>query len=182
MIENSLKIFKCLSDKSRLRIVSNLLIEPMYVELLSKRLDLAASTVSFHLKKLEAAGIVSSRKDQYYVIYKIENDLLESTLRSLIKGDADQDSEEEIRQSEYREKIIKTFFEYDKLRSIPVQRKKRLLVLEEIIKVFILGATYNEKEVNEKIKNFHNDFCTIRRELISEKLFERSDGIYRRIK
>ena len=66
--ENALKIFKCLSDTSRLRIVQSLTQGEMYTELLAERLDLTPSTVSFHMKKLEEAGLAVSRKEQYYTV------------------------------------------------------------------------------------------------------------------
>ena len=53
--EQVLLLFKCLADRSRLRIVQSLLREDMYVELLSQRLGLTPATISFHLKKLEEA-------------------------------------------------------------------------------------------------------------------------------
>ena len=56
--ENALKLFKCLSDTSRLRIVQALTQGEMYTELLAERLELTPSTVSFHMKKLEEAGLV----------------------------------------------------------------------------------------------------------------------------
>ena len=43
-------LLKCLADRSRLRIVRALAAEDLYVELLSERLALAPSTVSFHLR------------------------------------------------------------------------------------------------------------------------------------
>ena len=73
--EAALKLFKCLGDKSRLQILKILAKEEMYVELLSKKLDLTPATVSFHLKKLEDAGAVSSRKEQYYTIYTINKNV-----------------------------------------------------------------------------------------------------------
>ena len=42
--ENALKIFKCLSDMSRLRIVRSLTQGEMYTELLAERLELTPST------------------------------------------------------------------------------------------------------------------------------------------
>ena len=62
--EQVLLLFKCLADRSRLRIVQSLLREDMYVELLSQRLGLTPATISFHLKKLEEAGLVTSRPEQ----------------------------------------------------------------------------------------------------------------------
>ena len=66
--ENALKIFKSLSDMSRLRIIQSLTGGEMYTELLAERLGLTPSTISFHMKKLEEAGLVVSRKEQYYTV------------------------------------------------------------------------------------------------------------------
>lgn len=37
---------------------------------------------------------------------------------------------------------------------------------------------YEEKEINEYIKNFHDDFATIRREFITNQYMYRENGIY----
>ena len=66
--EGALRLFKCLSDASRLRILQALSEGDMYTELLAERLGITPSTVSFHMKKLEEAGLVSSRKEQYYTV------------------------------------------------------------------------------------------------------------------
>ncbi|QVK19861.1 metalloregulator ArsR/SmtB family transcription factor [Mycoplasmatota bacterium] len=182
MFDNSIKIFKSLSDNSRLRIVNNLLNGPMYVELLSERLNLSPSTVSFHLKKLEGAGLVFPKKEQYYVVYHLNEEILNKNLLSLVKIKDEEREKQDRRQEEYRGKIIKNFFEYGKLKSIPVQRKKRLVIISEISKAFEFGKEYTEKEVNLIISKFHGDFCTIRREFISEKLFTRENNIYIKVK
>ena len=52
----AIRLFKCLSDKSRLQILKSLAQEDMYVERLAERLGLTPPTVSFHLKKLADAG------------------------------------------------------------------------------------------------------------------------------
>ena len=62
--ENVLKLFKCLSDASRLRIIQSLNQGEMYTELLAERMQLKPSTVSFHMKKLEDAGLVLYRKEK----------------------------------------------------------------------------------------------------------------------
>ena len=83
--ENALKVFKCLSDMSRLRIVQSLTRGEMYTELLAERLGLTPSTVSFHMKKLEDAGLVVSRRDQYYTVYSLNRDVLEQCLLMLLQ-------------------------------------------------------------------------------------------------
>jgi hypothetical protein len=182
MIDARVKLFKTLGDKSRLKIVNSLIKEPMYVELISERLGLNPSTVSFHLKKLEDIGLVRSEKEQYYVMYYLDKDKLNFNLLEEIEKTASYDQSEEEREQLYKQKIIDNFMVDGKLKAIPVQRKKRNVILEYIANDFEKGKEYNEKEVNMMISEYHEDFCFIRREFIMEKLFERDHGIYKRIK
>lgn len=177
---NAIEIFKCLSDNSRLKIINSLMIEPMYVELLAERLKLSTSTISFHLKKLLDANIVSCRKEQYYTVYSLNEEMLSMNLKDLI---TDNRKEEEIlnqREEKYREKVLNSFFKYEKLIEIPVQKKKRQIVLEKIVESFEKNREYTEKEVNLIIADFHDDFCTIRRDLVGFDLMGRNNGIYKR--
>ena len=50
--------------------------------------------------------------------------------------------------------------------------------MEEIAKVFEPGRRYTEREVNLLIADFHDDFRTIRRDMIGEKLLAWDNGIY----
>ena len=178
MERDIVKLFKCLADKTRLLIINNLEKEPMYVELLSERLGLAPSTISFHLKKLEESGLVHSVKEQYYVMYHLNNEMLSLSLSSLINQTENEKDMQTLREEQYKQKVIDTFFEYGKLKSIPVQRKKRDIVLREIAKVFEPGKRYTEKEVNIAIADFHDDFCTIRREFICSGIMKRDKNMY----
>lgn len=175
---DALQTFKCLADASRLQILSGLMREPMYVELIAERLALSPSTVSFHLKKLEAAGLVMSTKEQYYTVYALNGDILDKPLRTLLAPDHQVESVEAQREAAYRQKVLDSFFVYGKLKTIPAQRKKRLIVLEEIAGKFQAGVPYPEREVNLIISEMFDDFCTLRRELIVEGLMERDHGIY----
>ena len=180
--EDAMKLFKCLSDMSRLRIVQSLSQGEMYTELLAERLDLTPSTVSFHMKKLEEAGLTVSRKEQYYTVYSLNRAILEKTLYDVAVSEPEQMDEQQKREDEYRRKVIKAFFEYGKLRSIPVQRKKKIICYEQIAAHFEPGKVYEEKEVNEIISPIHEDYCTIRRDMISEGIFRREGNRYIRIK
>ena len=182
MVEKSVKLFKVLSDPSRLQILASLNKEPMYVELIAERLELHPSTVSFHLKKLEQAGVVNSKKEQYYVVYHINRQKLNVNVMHVISNITTKSQTLGEREAAYRRKVIRTFFEDGKLKSIPVQRKKRLIILEEIARDFETGKKYSEKEVNLMVSEYHYDFCTIRREFIMNKMFVRENGIYEKIK
>lgn len=123
-MSNNINIFKCLADKSRLQIINNLIKSPMYVELLSQRLDLAPSTISFHLKKLEEVNLVYSTKEQYYVVYHLNKEMLSIRLSELINIEETYGEVEREREENYKRKIVNAFFQYGKLKSIPVQEKK----------------------------------------------------------
>ena len=174
----AVQLFKCLADKSRLQILKSLAIEDTYVERLAQRLGLTPATVSFHLKKLADAGAVTSYRSQYYTMYSLRRDLFLTTVLDIICTESDEAALQAQREEKYRQRVIDTFFEYGKLKSIPAQRKKERIVLEEISKVFEPGRIYSEREVNLLIADFHDDFCTIRRDMIGEKIMARENGRY----
>lgn len=169
----AIRLFKALADKSRLQILKSLAIEEMYVERLAQRLDLTPATISFHLKKLAEADAVTSYKSQYYTMYALNREVLNTGILSLIQERSDEADAQAQRDAAYRQKVIDSFFEYGKLKSIPAQRKKERIILEVIAEQFEPGRIYTEREVNLIIADFHDDFCTIRRDMISEKLLDR---------
>lgn len=174
----AIRLFKCLADKSRLQILKSLSTQDMYVELLAERLDLTPATISFHLKKLTEAGAVRSYKNQYYTMYSLCKTVFCTRILDIISEVSDEVSVQDQREAEYRQRVIDSFFEYGKLKSIPAQRKKERIILEEIVKAFEPGRQYSEREVNLIIADFHDDFCTIRRDMIGENLMQRENGIY----
>lgn len=178
--QEAIKLFKCLADKSRLQILKSLMQEDMYVERLAQRLGLTAATISFHLKKLEDAGAVKSRKEQYYTMYSINKKIFQASMLDILREETSEQVILEERDEQYRKKVIESFFEYGKLKAIPSQRKKERIVLEEMVKAFAFDKDYTEREVNIIIADFHDDFCTIRRDMISEGLLERDNMLYRR--
>ena len=175
---DAIKLFKCLADKSRLQILKSLIQEDMYVERLAERLGLTAPTISFHLKKLEDAGAVTAYKQQYYMMYSIKKDVFMTNIIDIIQEKSQEADEQEEREKVYRQKVLDAFFEYGKLKSIPSQRKKEKIILEEIAKSFEKGKVYTEREVNILIADYFDDFCTLRRDMIAEHILERDNMNY----
>lgn len=159
----ALAVFKALGDASRLAILRILLAEEeSYVELLASRLGLTSATVSFHLKKLEAAGLVTCRRTQFYRIYRVNRAVFSASLESLIGKTPAPDDD-----TKYRESVIAAFFENGRLKQLPTQRKKREVVLRVLAEVFEPGRTYPESAVDEAIRARYDDYCTVRREMIA---------------
>jgi ArsR family transcriptional regulator len=149
-----------------------------YVEKLAEQLDLTPGTVSFHLKKLEKAGIVICSRTQYYMIYSLEKEQLNKTILELTGKESSKLNTNDT----YREKVIASFFKRGRLTLIPVQQKKREIVLSVIIKDLTVGSSYSEKEVNDVMARVYDDPCTLRRQLIEDGFMKRNNGVYTVIK
>lgn len=179
--EQALKLFKGLADRSRLQILKSLLEEDMYVERLAQRLELTPATVSFHLKKLMDAGAVSSRREQYYTMYSINKEVFQCRILDILGEKSSDAQRQQEREARYRQRVLDSFFEYGRLKSIPAQRKKERICLEEIAKELELGRPYSERELNQVLLRLHQDYCTLRRDMISEGILRREEGLYTRL-
>jgi hypothetical protein len=68
-----------------------------------------------------------------------------------------------------------------RLTAIPMQPKKRRVILNRLVEEFAPDAKYPEKQVNEILSCFHPDYATLRRALVDEKLMVRERGVYWRL-
>ena len=177
-VKEKLELLKLLADETRLEILGILLKEDSYVEKIACELSLTPATICYHLKKMESAGVVNCSRSQFYIIYSLNRDIFDKPLYELIKKDDEVVDTEE----KYKKEVISNFFKYGRLTQIPTQRKKREIVLFEILKQFETDREYDEKEVNEIILRYHEDFCTIRREMIAFGMMTRDHEIYKRVK
>lgn len=173
-MKEKLQLLKLLADETRLEILNILLQEDSYVEKIACELSLTPATICYHLKKLESAGIVNCSRSQFYIIYSLNREIFDKPLFELIKKDAlAVDCEEK-----YKTEVLSHFFKFGRLTQIPTQRKKREIILLEIAKSFESGRHYSENEVNEIIHRFHDDHCTIRREMIACGIMSRENETY----
>ena len=173
-MKEKLQLLKVLADETRLAILNILLREDSYVEKIACELSLTPATICYHLKKLESAGVVNCSRSQFYIIYSLNREVFDKPLFELIQKDSPAiDSEEK-----YKKEVLSHFFKFGKLTQIPTQRKKREIILAEIAKNFESGRHYSENEVNEIIHKFHEDHCTIRREMIACGIMTRENSFY----
>ena len=173
-VKEKLELLKLLADETRLEILNILLKEDSYVEKIACDLSLTPATICYHLKKMESAGVVNCSRSQFYMIYSLNREIFNKPLYEMIKKDEPVIDTEE----KYKKEVISHFFKYGRLTQLPTQRKKREIVLLEIAKEFKSGEKYDEKEVNEIIHRFHEDHCTIRREMIACGIMAREKETY----
>ena len=180
MSEELVAFFKALADANRLKIVGLLAQEPYSVEQLAAILNLRPSTISHHLSKLAAVGLVSAKADSYYNVYQLEEETLQKTrllfsqqdLAAVVEG-VDLDA--------YDRKVIEDYsLPSGRLKTIPSQRKKLEAILHYVVKDFKPDVQYSEKQVNEILSRFHEDTASLRRELVGNELLKRTsdEGVY----
>lgn len=179
-LEARAQLFKALGHPTRLLIMNLVKIKPRHGEELAAILKLKPATISHHLAILSRAGLLSSKKDQYYQIYTPNNDPLQSTLEEMVTL-PQPGLPTRVEEDAYRNKVLKTFLKKGRLVSIPAQLKKRQIIYETIVEEFEPNRRYSERKVNQILVEFHDDVASLRRGLISQKLMQRQKGIYWRV-
>ncbi len=173
------QLFKALADEKRLRIIALIGKRGLSVEEIAAAVELTPATVSHHLAKLREVGLVEATHEQYYSVYRFNQQPLIDALRSLAEDTPPENMREDLQK--YDQKVLRDYLVEGKLTTIPAQRKKREVILRFLAKQFEIGRTYTEKEVNLLIADYHDDFATLRRELIGAKLLSREGGIYEKV-
>ena len=136
--------------------------------------------INIKLKKLMDAGAVSSRREQYYTMYSINKEVFQCRILDILGEKSSDAQRQQEREARYRQRVLDSFFEYGRLKAIPAQRKKERICLEKIAKELELGRPYPERELNQVLLRFHQDYCTLRRDMISEGILRREEGLYTR--
>lgn len=177
----SLVILKALSDESRLGIFRLLLERAAYSEVIAERLKLAPSTVSFHLKKLAEAGLITSVRDQYYTIYSAVPKVADMSLKELVLDADVKLAEQDEVEEKYKDKTLKSFFKYGKLVKIPSQKMKREWVLERVAESFQGSKTYSASEAQDILSEIFADSGLLLKELKAGGFLKFADGKFRRV-
>lgn len=176
-LEARAQLFKALGHPVRLLIMNLVLSKPRHGEELAAILHLTPATVSHHLNKLAEVGLLQPRKDQYYQTYSLAKDVLQRTLDEVIRL-PQPDLRSQVKTDAYRQKVLQVFFRRGRLKQIPSQRKKQLIVLEYIATEFEPNRTYTEMEVNRILIEFNDDVAWLRRSLVDHRIMMREKGIY----
>ena len=179
--EYLLEFFKALADEKRLQIVGLLARQDYSVEELAAILDLSSATVSHHLQRLVQAGLVVARADQHYHVYSLQLETLRERSQQILSRGRLQETAEHLDVDAYDRKVLRDYMEDGRLKWIPHQWKKRGVILRYLVEQFEWDRRYSEREVNEIISRTHDDYATLRRELIDNRLMAREREVYWRI-
>ena len=182
-----LTALKALSDASRLRIVGLLADgRRLAVEQLAAALQLTPATVVHHLKRLREAGLVESHPRPPYMDYSLRLARLSEIGAALHRiareqtGEPAQAGPPPSWTTPAEAKVLRAFFDGERLLSIPAQHTKRLVVLRLLAEtVFERKRRYPEKEVTQLLAVRHPDAASLRRYLVDEGFMTRKQSVYR---
>src|SRR5688572_7377202 len=137
MMEPAVRFFKALADESRLRIVGLLAERERSVEELAERLEVTPPTVSHHLNRLKEIGLVQMEARGTTHLYRLDVKALNGFKKevfsaerisalaavetSVAGGDAD---------DKFARRVMRDYFDGERLKQVPMQRKKRWVVLK----------------------------------------------------
>jgi predicted transcriptional regulator len=182
--EMLLRFFKALADESRLKIVGILASQECSVEELAVLLRLKEPTISHHLARLKELELVIMRVEGNSHIYKLNKETLQNINKEIFTPLDMSSLVENVENEEWENKILGNYLESQeggedlRLKEIPASRKKRLVILKWLANRFEFGITYTENNVNKILKEYHPDYATLRRELISAQFMKRENGVY----
>jgi hypothetical protein len=172
--------YKTIGDPTRLRIIKLLSEGPLHGQAIAGKLGLTPPTITHHLNKLREVNVVYQRRDGNTIYFYLNESVVKHYAKALVDLTEQNEVKKEMKEAiTERQKVIENFFTSDgRLKNIPAQRKKKLIVFEHMLKGLQRGRKYEEKELNEYIKRFHDDYATIRREFIINNYMYRENGIY----
>ena len=180
--DEGLRFFQALADIHRLRLLGLLALQPRSVEELSALLQLRPSTVSHHLGRLSAARLVEARAEGYYSVYALAPGAIEAQAHRLLTRRALRARTAALDLEAFDQKVLHSVSRPDgRLKTIPAQRRKRIVVLRHVARSFPLGRRYREANVNRILRRFYPDTATLRRELVGAGLLQREGGVYWRV-
>lgn len=174
---------KALSDPTRIRILFLLKRGPLHGQALAGKLGVSAPTITHHMAKLRHAALVKEARDGHTIYFELDRYFLEKNSQALYASLFETPTGQEaiaVDHNEYvKQTVLRHFFSSDgTLKQIPAQRKKKLIVFEHMLTGLQMGERYTERQINQHILRFHEDYCTVRREFIINHFMYRDHGLY----
>jgi hypothetical protein len=167
-------LLRVLADTERLTVAGALASGPKTAGELSEDLGMPIQRVRRHLVRLAAVGLARPGADRR--TYRFDPEALRraatevgpSRDAGLAPGAVDEEEEA----------VLRNYFRGGRLRELPARQSKRRIVLTRLALEFDVGVRYPEREVNETLRRFHDDYATLRRYLVDENFLSRERGVY----
>jgi DNA-binding HxlR family transcriptional regulator len=185
--ERLAEFFKTLGDENRLKIINLLNKQERNVGEIAAVLEVREPTVSHHLSKLREMGLVNLRQAGNQRYYRLNDAALEHWKQAMLSlENLDFDSAhaksddrwiDKLDIDETDRKVLRDYMHHGRLKQIPTRRKKLMVVLRWLAGQFEADKLYSEREVNDILAQYHEDYASLRRDLVESNFLRRErDG------
>lgn len=158
-------------DPTRLAVLGSAARGPVDADTLADQLATSKREVLEAIARLRQAGLVTANG-------RLDGDVLRDVGSQLPDLEPASDAVTEGPWTGEETDVLRRFFEGDRLKEIPAQRAKRLVILERLVQEFEPGVRYPERQVNFTLQMIHPDYAALRRYMVDEGLMTRADGVY----
>jgi hypothetical protein len=167
------RVLRAISHPQRLRLLGLLADGPRSATELATELAQPGPAIHRSLDQLRAAGLIveAGRAESRKLAL---NELVLRRIAALQSAPVDNEQPED-----ERSRVLRHFFDGERLMQFPSQQKKKLIVLEHLVERFSAHRDYPEREVNDLLRPASEDVATLRRALVDYGFMARRDGIYR---
>ena len=177
---NPSDILRVFADPQKVKLIGQLCGDPLPLHTLARAAGLSETETMALLPPLKEAGLLEETFAPDGFRWRYKPSAIFEALRETKAAAAQSDLPPGA--SAFDARVLGDFFVGGRLKTIPVQRKKREVVLRYLAGKFDPSRTYTEQEVSFLLLNYHEDYASLRREMVDTGLMERANGIYRRMR
>lgn len=183
--QNFLLLLKTLADEQRLTMVGLMSDQERNVGELAQLLQLSEPTVSHHLSKMHSAGLLNLRMAGTHRFYRINGTRMAvfksyvANIEALALPSDDALDNAWIDALDWQpadKKVLRDYTLGGRLTQMPTKEKKWLVVLRWLATKFEPDIRYTEKQVNAILTEIHDDYATMRRNLVEYGFMRRERG------
>ncbi|MGD9895347.1 MAG: DUF2087 domain-containing protein [Dehalococcoidia bacterium] len=169
------EFFKALAVPERLRVAGAIAAGPRTATEVAEALELPMRAVAAHLAGLVSAGFARREDDGHAARYAWD----EARVRTLAAAHLDSPRVRALAgATDERSRVLASFVRDGRLVQFPTGETRKQVILDYIAGRFSSDRTYTEREVNEILKEFADDYTTIRRALVDRRYLNRHQGVY----
>jgi hypothetical protein len=167
--------FKALAVPERLRVAGAIAAGPRTAAEVARALELPMRAVAAHLAGLVGAGFARQEGDGHAARYAWD----EARVRALAAAHLDSPRVRALAgATDERSRVLASFVRDGRLLRFPTGEARKEVVLDFVAERFASDRTYTEREVNAILKEFADDYTTIRRALVDRRYLNRHQGVY----
>lgn len=174
MSDGSAGVVGMLAEPARLRVVAALALGATTVDDVGTLSGLDPREITAALHRLQASGLVSVDRGEL----RLHEELFKSSARAAAP---DPLPDAALSADPATAVVLRAFVRNGRITAFPLARTKRRLLLEHVAGGFEPGVRYPERQVNDLLRVWHEDYAMLRRYLVDEQLLDREDGVYWRI-